>query len=90
MFAILEESETIIKYKEGNKLVGFCGYSKNSSTKYKLRKMFYKLIKNKLYKSKSIKNYKAFKQYEIVVKNIELDKLENVEQEKAFIYEKIL
>lgn len=165
LFAILEESETIIRYKEGNKLVGFCGYSKNSSTKYKLRKMFYKLIKNKLYKSKSIKNYKAFKQYEInydytsedlknyfdgeisilivdenyrnrkigkkllldvfklakddnmkniqiltdescnykfyeslgckkvyeiVVKNLELDKLENVEQEKAFIYEKIL
>ncbi len=64
LFDILEESETIIKYKDGNRLVGFCGYSKNSSTKYKLRKKFYKFIKNRLYKSKSIKNLKAFKQYE--------------------------
>lgn len=28
LFDILEESETIIKYKDGNRLVGFCGYSK--------------------------------------------------------------
>ena len=61
---ILQESEKIIKYKDGNKLIGFCGYSKNSSTKYKLRKKFYKFIKNRLYKSKSIKNLKAFKEYE--------------------------
>ena len=25
---ILQESEKIIKYKNGNKLIGFCGYSK--------------------------------------------------------------
>ena len=75
LFDVLEESETIIKYKDGNKLVGFCGYSKNSSTKYKLRKKFYKFIKNRLYKSKSIKNLKAFKQYEAnynyIPKNLE-------------------
>lgn len=64
LFVILEESETIIKYKEGNRIVGFCGYSKNYSPKYKVRKKFYKFIKNRLYKSKSIKNLKAFKEYE--------------------------
>ena len=64
LLGILQESEKIIKYKDGKKLIGFCGYSKNSSTKYKLRKKFYKFIKNRLYKSKSIKNLKAFKEYE--------------------------
>ena len=35
---ILEESEKIIKYKDGHKLVGFCGYSKENSKKHKLSK----------------------------------------------------
>ena len=29
---ILQENEKIITYKSGNKLVGFCGYSKENST----------------------------------------------------------
>lgn len=61
---ILQESEKIIKYKEGNKLIGFCGYSKESSNKHKVSKEFYKIVKNKLYKSKSIKNLEALKEYE--------------------------
>lgn len=42
---ILQESEKIIKYKEGNKLIGFCGYSKESSNKHKVSKEFYKIVK---------------------------------------------
>lgn len=40
LLGILEESEVIVKYKDKGKLVGFCGYSKDSSTKYKFRKSF--------------------------------------------------
>lgn len=61
---VLEESEKIIKYKDKNKLVGFCGYCKKNSKKRKITKKFYKIVKNRLYKSKSIKNIKAFKEYE--------------------------
>ncbi len=61
---ILEESEKIIKYKDGHKLVGFCGYSKENSKKHKLSKKIYKIMKNRLYKSKEIKNLKALKEYE--------------------------
>ena len=61
---ILQESEKIIKYKEGNKLIGFCGYSKESSNKHKVSKEFYKIVKNRLYKSKSIKNLEALKEYD--------------------------
>lgn len=64
LFDVLQESERIIKYKDGNKLIGFCGYSKEYSNKHKLSKMFYGFVKNRLYKSKSIKNLKAFKEYE--------------------------
>lgn len=61
---ILQENEKIITYKSGNKLVGFCGYSKENSNKHMVSKKFYGFIKNKLYKSNSIKNLKAFKEYE--------------------------
>lgn len=64
LFGILQESEKIIKYKDGNKLIGFCGYSKESSNKYIISKKFYGFIKNKLYKNKNIKNLKALKEYE--------------------------
>ena len=64
LFDVLQESEKIIKYKDGSKLIGFCGYSKEYSNKHKLSKMFYGFVKNRLYKSKSIKNLKAFKEYE--------------------------
>ena len=55
----LEESEKIITYKENNKLIGFCGYSKIDSKKHLLKKKFYRFIKNILYKSKDIKNLNA-------------------------------
>ena len=60
---ILEESERIVKYKDKNKLIGFCGYSKDGSKKHLIRKMFYRIIKNKLFKSKNIKNVDALKSY---------------------------
>ena len=31
LLSVLEESERIITYKEGKKLIGFAGYSKNNS-----------------------------------------------------------
>lgn len=31
LFEILEQSDKIVKYKDGNKLIGFCGYSKKFS-----------------------------------------------------------
>jgi len=61
---ILQESEKIITYKLGNKLIGFCGYSKENSNRHMVSKKIYGFIKNKLYKSSSIKNLKAFKEYE--------------------------
>lgn len=60
---ILEESEKIVKYKDKNKLIGFCGYSKDGSKKHLIRKVFYRIIKNKLFKSKNIKNVDALKAY---------------------------
>ena len=60
---ILEESERIVKYKDKNKLIGFCGYSKDGSKKHLIRKVFYRIIKNKLFKSKNIKNVDALKSY---------------------------
>jgi len=49
LMEILEESEKIVIYKENDKLIGFCGYSKNNSNKYKIRKKFYNIIKRLLY-----------------------------------------
>ncbi|MBO5005150.1 MAG: GNAT family N-acetyltransferase [Clostridia bacterium] len=64
LFTILEESEKIVSYKDGRKLVGFCGYSRNNSKKHLFKKRFYTIVKNKLYKSKNIKDLNALKQYE--------------------------
>ncbi len=63
LMEILEESEKIVTYKENNKLIGFCGYSKNTSKRYKIRKKFYHFFKQILYKSRKIKNVKALKHY---------------------------
>lgn len=63
LMEILEESEKIVTYKEKDKLIGFCGYSKNSSKKYIIRKKFYSVIKKILYKSKKIQDVKALKKY---------------------------
>ena len=64
LFTILEESEKIVTYKDGRKLVGFCGYSRNNSKKHLFKKKFYAIVKNKLYKNKNIKDLHALKQYE--------------------------
>ena len=64
LFTVLEESDRIVTYKEKRKLVGFSGYSKDNSKKHLLKKKFYTIIKNKLYKSKDIKDLDALKTYE--------------------------
>lgn len=64
LFTILEESEKIVSYKDGRKLVGFCGYSRNNSKKHLFKKRFYTIVKNKLYESKNIKDLNVLKQYE--------------------------
>ncbi len=60
---LLEESEQIVTYKSGNKLIGFCGYSKQSSHKKIIKKKIYKIIGNILKKSKKIKNKDAINKY---------------------------
>ena len=67
LFTILEESEKIISYKDEKKLIGFCGYSKNNSKKHLLKKKFYTIIKNKLYKSKNIKDLSALKNMKAII-----------------------
>lgn len=64
LFTILEESEKIVTCKDGRKLIGFSGYSKDNSKKHLLKKKFYTILKNKLYKSKKIKDINALKEYE--------------------------
>lgn len=64
LMEILEESERVIYYKENGKLLGFAGYSKYNSRKHLLRRKFYHFIKNRLYKSKEIKDLNALKEYE--------------------------
>lgn len=64
LIEILEESEHIIYYREKGKLMGFAGYSKYNSKKYIIRKKFYSFIKKLLYKSKDMKDIKAFLEYE--------------------------
>ena len=63
LMEILERSEKIVTYKEKDKLIGFCGYTKNNSKKYIVRKKFYSIIKKLLYKSKKIEDAKALKDY---------------------------
>ena len=70
---ILQENEKIITYKSGNKLVGFCGYSKENSNKHMVSKKFYGFIKNKLYKSNSIKNLKNYFDGEISILIVDED-----------------
>ena len=63
LMEILEETEQFVYYRKNKKLLGFAGYSKNNSKKYLLRKRLAKFVKNILYKSKSIKNVNALKEY---------------------------
>ena len=64
LMTILEETEQFIYYRENGKLFVFAGYSNILSKKHGLRKKLYIFIRNKLYKSKSIKNIDALHEYE--------------------------
>ena len=64
LMGILEETEKIVYYKEKGQMLGFAGYSKNDSQKHFLQKKCAHFIKNKLYKSKEIKNLEALQKYE--------------------------
>ena len=64
LMEILEITEHFVYYRENGKLLGFAGYSKNSSKKHTLKKRFYTFVKNRLYKSKSIKDLNALHEYE--------------------------
>lgn len=64
LMEILEETEKFVYYRENGKMLGFAGYSKDSSKKHLLKKKFYKLINNRLHKSKKIKDLNALKEYE--------------------------
>ena len=58
LFDVLQESEKLIKYKDGNKLIGFCGYSKEIS-KIKISKITGKgtfSLDAKIENSKSVGN----------------------------------
>lgn len=64
LMEVLEETEQFVYYKEDGRLLGFAGYSNKSSKKHILKKKFYTFIKNRLYKSKSIKDIDALHEYE--------------------------
>lgn len=64
LMQILEETEQFIYYRKNGELLGFAGYSKINSKRHRFRKKFYTFIKNRLYKSKKIKNLDALHEYE--------------------------
>lgn len=64
LMEVLEETEQFVYYRENGKLLGFAGYSNKKSNKKKLQKRFYTFVKNRLYKSKSIKDLDALHEYE--------------------------
>ena len=64
LMQILEETEQFIYYRKNGKLLGFAGYSKTNSKRHMFKKKFYTFVKNRLYKSKKIKNLDALHEYE--------------------------
>lgn len=60
---VLEESESLVIKKDGNKLIGFAGYAKWDSNKGKFRKKFASIIKWLLFHSPTIKDKEALKNY---------------------------
>ena len=64
LMEVLEETEQFVYYRENGKLLGFAGYSNKNSNKHKFKKKFYTFIKNRLYKSRSIRDIKALHEYE--------------------------
>lgn len=63
LFEILEETEKIVIEKDGDRLIGFCGYAKWNSKKHILKKTFYHIMKIVLIYSPLIKDKKALKKY---------------------------
>ena len=63
LFEVLEESENVIIEKEGNKVIGICGYAKWNSKKHLIKKKFYNILKNLLIHSPFIKDKKAVIKY---------------------------
>ena len=64
LMEVLEETEQFVYYRENGKLLGFAGYSNKNSKKKRVQKKFYTFVKNRLYKSKSIKDINALHEYE--------------------------
>lgn len=64
LMQILEETEQFIYYRKNGELLGFAGYSKINSKRHRFKKKFYTFVKNRLYKSKKIKNLDALHEYE--------------------------
>lgn len=64
LMQILEETEQFLYYRKNGELLGFAGYSKINSKKHRFKKKFYTFVKNRLYKSKKIKNLDALHEYE--------------------------
>lgn len=62
-FEILNEAEKILIEKQGDKVIGVCGYSKWNSQKHIFRKKFYGILKNVLIYSPLIRNKKAIYKY---------------------------
>lgn len=63
LMELLEQADYITYYRENDSLVGFASYAKWNSKKHFFRKKVYKIIKNRLYKSKEIKDSNALKEY---------------------------
>ena len=63
LMEILEETEIVVMHKKNNKLIGFCGYAKWNSDKYKIKKKFYHLLKKILLHSPTIKDKSAVHNY---------------------------
>lgn len=63
LMEILEETETIVTYKEGKKLIGFCGYAKWNSNKHKIKKKIYHSLKKFFLYNPTIKDRSAIQKY---------------------------
>ena len=63
LMELLEQADYIAYYRINGSLVGFASYAKWDSKKHFFKKLIYRIIKNRLYKSKEIKNRNALKEY---------------------------
>lgn len=69
----MEESEKIVIKKRNNKVIGICGYSKYTSNKHKLRKLFYRIPKTILiHKNPQVKkSINEYNNYDYTPKELE-------------------